>query len=35
MVNESVEEHLIVKRLIKELAGLRASDEQFEARSRF
>lgn len=32
IVAESVEEHLIVKRLIKELAGLRASDEQFEAK---
>ena len=32
IVAESVEEHLIVKRLIKELSGLRASDEQFEAK---
>ena len=32
IVAESVEEHLIVKRLIKELSGLRPSDEQFEAK---
>jgi hemerythrin-like domain-containing protein len=32
MVGESVEEHLIVKRLIGELAGLEASDETFESK---
>jgi len=32
MVGESVEEHLIVKRLISELAGLDASDETFESK---
>jgi len=33
MVGESIEEHLIVKRLIKELRGLDGSDEQFEAKA--
>jgi hemerythrin-like domain-containing protein len=33
MVGESLEEHLIVKRLIKELQGLRGSDETFEAKA--
>jgi len=33
MVGESLEEHLIVKRLIKELRGLDGSDEQFEAKA--
>ena len=33
MVGESVEEHLIVKRLIKELAGLSGSDERFESKA--
>jgi len=33
MVGESLEEHLIVKRLIKELQGLRGTDEKFEAKA--
>ena len=33
MVGESLEEHLIVKRLIKELRGLAGSDERFEAKA--
>jgi hemerythrin-like domain-containing protein len=33
MVGESVEEHLIVKRLIKELRGLSGSDETFESKA--
>lgn len=33
MVGESLEEHLIVKRLIKELRGLDGSDEKFEAKA--
>src|SRR6185369_15183944 len=33
MVGESLEEHLIVKRLIAELARLDASDERFEAKA--
>jgi hemerythrin-like domain-containing protein len=33
MVGESLEEHLIVKRLIKELSGLSGSDEKFEAKA--
>lgn len=33
MVGESLEEHLIVKRLIKELAVLDGSDERFEAKA--
>ena len=33
MVGESVEEHLIVKRLIKELRGLAGSDETFESKA--
>jgi hemerythrin-like domain-containing protein len=33
MVGESVEEHLIVKRLIKELRGLGGSDEKFESKA--
>ena len=33
IVGESLEEHLIVKRLIKELQGLRGSDEKFEAKA--
>jgi len=33
MVGESVEEHLIVKRLIKELRGLDGRDEKFESKA--
>jgi hemerythrin-like domain-containing protein len=33
MVGESIEEHLIVKRLIKELGGLSGSDETFESKA--
>jgi hemerythrin-like domain-containing protein len=33
MVGESLEEHLIVKRLIKELRGLQGSDEKFESKA--
>jgi hemerythrin-like domain-containing protein len=33
MVGESVEEHLIVKRLIKELAGLEGTDQRFESKA--
>jgi hemerythrin-like domain-containing protein len=33
MVGESIEEHLIVKRLIKELASLSGSDETFESKA--
>jgi hemerythrin-like domain-containing protein len=33
MVGESLEEHLIVKRLIKELEGLTGSDEKFESKA--
>jgi len=33
MVGESIEEHLIVKRLIKELASLSGSDETFEPKA--
>jgi hemerythrin-like domain-containing protein len=33
MVGESLEEHLIVKRLIKELRGLSGSDEKFESKA--
>ena len=33
MVGESLEEHLIVKRLIKELRGLDGSDEKFESKA--
>src|SRR5262245_9064251 len=33
MVGESLEEHLIVKRLIKELRGLQGTDEKFESKA--
>jgi hemerythrin-like domain-containing protein len=33
MVGESLEEHLIVKRLIKELRGLQGADEKFESKA--
>jgi hemerythrin-like domain-containing protein len=33
MVGESLEEHLIVKRLIKELEGLKGTDEKFESKA--